>query len=122
MILVDTSVWIDHHRGTAPHLTDLLNQNLVATHPGIIGELACGFLADRQAFLHLLRGLPQVSEASHDEALFFIEVHRVFGKGAGYIDIHLMTAAVINGVRFWTRDKRLVQIASHLNIAYSALP
>jgi hypothetical protein len=118
MILVDTSIWIDHQRGSAPHLTDLLLKNMVAVHACVIGELACGFLADRRAFLDLLRGLPQIDSAADDEVLFFVEIHKLFGKGAGYIDMHLMAASAISGVQFWTRDKRLAQMAADLDIAY----
>jgi predicted nucleic acid-binding protein len=119
MILVDTSVWIDHQRGRAPHLSELLDQDLVSIHPGVIGELACGSLADREEFLALLRNLPEVRSVGDDEVLFFISVHRIFGRGAGYMDMHLMAAATVNGIPFWTHDRRLAQIAADLNIAYS---
>lgn len=122
MILVDTSVWIDQQRGSAPHLTELLLQDLVAIHPGVIGELACGSLADREAFLALLRDLPQIRPVGDEEVQFFIAIHRLYGRGAGYIDMHLMAAAVVGGVPFWTRDKRLARIAAELNIAYIAQP
>jgi predicted nucleic acid-binding protein len=118
MILVDTSIWIDHKRGADQHLSYLLTQNEVAVHPFVIGELACGSLTDRKAFLELLRGLPQVASAVDEEVLFFIEIHRLFGRGAGFIDFHLMAAATLAGIQFWTRDKRLTQIAADLQIAY----
>lgn len=122
MILVDTPVWIDQQRGSAPHLTELLDQDLVAMHPAVMGELACRSLADREVFLALLHGLPQIQPVGEEEVLFFIAIHRLYGRGAGYLDMHLLAAAAVNGVPFWTRDKRLAQIASDLHIAYPPQP
>ena len=118
MILIDTSVWIDHQRGVAPHLTDLILAKSVILHPGVIGELACGSLPDRTSYLEFLRDLPQMPAAEHDEVLFFLEMHQFFGKGAGYIDLQLLASAFLNDALFWTNDKRLAQMAIQLNIAY----
>ncbi len=87
-------------------------------HPGILGELACGSLANRGAFLALLRDLPQVPPVEDDEVLFFIEIHRLYGRGVGFIDMQLLAAATVSAIPFWTRDKRLAQIANDLQIAY----
>lgn len=118
MILVDTSVWIDHFRSTNSHLAELLESNLVSVHPWIVGELACGNLADRANVLSLLKTMPQTSVASEDEVLFFIERHLLAGKGIGYIDAHLLAAATLGSARFWTRDKRLLAVAEGLGLAY----
>ena len=118
MILVDTSVWIDHLRKGDKTLAQLLEQNRVCLHPLVIGELACGNLSNRKQLLLLLQNLPAVKEASHKETLFLIESRNLMGKGIGFVDAHLLAASLLNdGVRFWTRDKRLAQLAGDLGTA-----
>jgi predicted nucleic acid-binding protein len=118
MILVDISVWIDHFRSSDKRLFQLLEANLVSVHPWIVGELACGNLADRTHVLSLLKTMPQLPAASEDEVLFFIERHLLAGKGIGYIDAHLLAAATLGSARLWTRDKRLLAVAEGLGLAY----
>ena len=91
-------------------------------HPGVLGELACGNLPRRNAFLGQLNLLPQLSPASEDEVLMLIERHRLMGRGIGYLDMHLLAAARLNGVSLWTRDQRLHKAALDLQIAYAAPP
>lgn len=111
MILVDTSIWIDHLRSGSPALAALLQNEAVCTHDFVIGELACGNLHNRAEVLSLLQSLPRLSAATEDEALFFIEQQRLMGRGIGYIDAHLLAAAVIRNIPIWTKDKRLMAIA-----------
>ena len=118
MILVDTSVWIDHFRSSDRPLVQLLEANLVSVHPWIVGELACGNLVDRANVLTLLKTMPQLPVASEDEVLFFIERHLLAGKGIGYIDVHLLAAAAMGSAQLWTRDKRLLAVAEGLGLAY----
>ena len=119
MILADTSVWIDHLRSGLPKLVELLEANRVVTHASIIGELACGNLANRNELLSLWQSLTTLPEVSHQEALYFIEEHQLMGKGVGYIDIHLMAAVVLDGgTRIWTNDKRLAMVAGQMGLAW----
>lgn len=119
MILVDTSVWVDHLRYEEPDLVSLLSRNRVLMHPMVIGELACGNLRNRDEVLGLLRGLPAILPATHDEVLFFIERRRLMGRGIGYVDAHLLAAASLTGLAMlWTRDKRLMDVAVDLRLAY----
>lgn len=118
MILVDTSVWIEHLRSEDRKLAALLNRSQVLTHPMVVGELACGNLRKRREVLFLLGGLPLVLVATDDEVLFFIERHRLMGRGIGYVDAHLLAAtAMTQSARLWTHDLRLVRVASELNLA-----
>ncbi len=120
MILVDTSVWIEHLRAEDEKLTALLNSSQVLTHPTVVGELACGHLRNRKELLSLLGGLPRVLAPSDNEVLFFIERHQLMGRGIGYIDAHLLAAtALTESARLWTHDLRLAHVASELNLAYS---
>lgn len=85
-------------------------------HPWVVGELACGNLADRTNTLLLLRSLPQAMVASEDEVLFFIERHGVNGKDIGYLDMHLLAAAALGGLKVWTYDRRLGDVAGLLGL------
>ncbi|MHB1438807.1 MAG: type II toxin-antitoxin system VapC family toxin [Thiobacillus sp.] len=119
MILLDTSVWIDHLRQGDAQVASALQSGLVLTHPFVIGELACGQLKSRAEILGLLAALPQARVAQEQEVLFFIERHGLMGRGIGYIDAHLLTAtALTDGARLWTRDKRLDSLARELELAY----
>ncbi|HXH92020.1 MAG TPA: type II toxin-antitoxin system VapC family toxin [Thermoanaerobaculia bacterium] len=121
MIIVDTSVWIDHLHKAVPLLGDTLENGDVATHPFVIGEIACGEIARRQEVLTLLSTLPSAVVATDEEALHFIEHYRLMGKGIGYIDAHLLASAMLtNGATLWTRDKRLNAIATKLQIEFAS--
>lgn len=119
MILVDTSVWIDHLRSGDKLLAQLLDSTQVLTHPFVIGELACGNLGNRTEVLALLAHLPRVVTATDEEVLFFIEQHQLMGRGVGYIDAHLLSSTFLGGpAKIWTRDKRLAALAVELDKAY----
>lgn len=120
MILVDTSVWIDHLRHGDVELMKLLNAGQVLTHRSVIGELALGSLQNRNVVLSALQNLPQVTVASDDEVLHFIETHALFGTGIGYIDAHLLAAVRLSpGALLWTRDKRLLVESARLGLCVS---
>jgi predicted nucleic acid-binding protein len=118
VILVDTSVWIDHLRGGDVALTRLLNTGQVLAHPFVIGELALGSLRQRETVLSALQDLPQAVLASDAEVLRFIDLQKLHGLGIGYVDAHLLTAArLTHGGKLWTRDKRLHAIADRQGVA-----
>jgi predicted nucleic acid-binding protein len=119
MILVDTSVWVDHLRRGDADLVKLLDTSAAAIHDFIIGEIACGHLKARERVLGLLASLPRIVPGTEEEALHFLEHRHLFGRGLGYIDVHLLVAASLHaGTRLWTRDKKLHVIAGELNLAY----
>lgn len=121
MILVDTSVWVDHLRTGDDSLSALLNDSRVATHPFIRGELACGNLHKRVEVLTLLGDLPQMVVATQNEVMHFIEHRELMGRGIGYVDAHLLAAVVLDGAaHLWTRDKRLRAVADALGLSYSS--
>ncbi len=120
MILVDTSVWIDHLRAGAPALAAALEQGRVLMHPFVLGELACGNLKSRGEVLKLLGELPAAPVATAPEALDFIERRALMGRGIGYIDVHLLASVALAGTaQLWTRDKRLAAVAADLELAYA---
>jgi predicted nucleic acid-binding protein len=111
VILVDTSVWVDHFCRGNSELAETLERGEVLTHPFILGELACGDLKKRREVLELMRALPQATVASDEETLLFIEERRLFGKGIGYIDAHLLASvALTDGAQLWTLDKKLAAL------------
>jgi predicted nucleic acid-binding protein len=114
VILVDTSVWVDHLRRDNPRLRALLGDAAVLCHPFVIGELACGTMRNREVVLDLLTRLPAVPVAQHGEALAFIESRRLIGSGLGWVDINLLASALLGGARFWTLDRALRQAATSL--------
>jgi predicted nucleic acid-binding protein len=111
MMLVDTSVWIDHLRSGNELLSNLLDEGRVVTHPLVLGELSVGNISKRSTFLELARNLPIASEASHEEVASFIEKHRMWSKGIGYFDMHLLCSSLIDSIPLWTLDKRFAEIA-----------
>ena len=117
MVLVDTSVWVDHLRRGLPLLENLLGSGQVASHPFIIGELACGGLIQRKKILGLLSVLPQVKTATHAEALRLVEMHALFNAGIGWVDVHLLASALLTDTPIWTKDLRLAAAARMLNLA-----
>lgn len=118
MILVDTSIWIDHLRMHDERLARLLSDGQVLAHPFIVGELALGQMQNRGVVLSALRDLPQATVATDREVLRFIDAERLFGLGIGYIDAHLLAAVRLTpGTLLWTRDKRLLLASSRLGIA-----
>lgn len=119
MILVDTSVWIDHLRYGDANLVGLLDLGLVATHDFVIGEIACGNPKNRHDILLSLDRLPKCEPATHQEVMYLIDRHKLMGRGINYIDASLLAAALLGQVQLWTRDKRMLATAEDLKCAYS---
>lgn len=115
-MLVDTSVWVDHLRRRNATLVGLLEQAQVWTHAFVIGELACGNLAQRDKLLSALAALPHAPVAIHDEVLAFLESHRLMGRGLGWVDVHLLASAKLAKLPFWTLDKRLASVVTALQL------
>jgi predicted nucleic acid-binding protein len=122
VILVDTSVWVDHLPAEDQTLAGLLDRGMVLAHPFVIGELALGVLRQRQLILDALSDLPQASVATDAEVLQFIDRDHLFGRGIGYIDAHLLAAVrLTTGAALWTHDKRLHHVAERLGLAMMRL-
>jgi predicted nucleic acid-binding protein len=118
MILLDTSVWADHLRRGDSRVVTVLESGQAASHAFVIGELACGNFRSRARVIDLLRALPQATLATDDEVLYFIDRHRLVGRGIGYVDAHLLASVAIGGLLLWTRDRRLREIAAELGLAH----
>lgn len=116
MILVDTSVWVDHFRNGNAQLGQALMDGLVLMHPFVIGEIACGNLRSRPAILADLQQAPTAMIAEHDEVLGFLNQNKLYGMGITWIDAHLLASARLSGCRLWTLDARLHRAAAKLHL------
>lgn len=116
MILVDTSVWIDHLHRAEPGLVSLLADDRVLTHDGVIHELALGSLASRDVVLDALQRLRRLPNLQNAEFLAFVAREKLWGRGLSAADVHLLGAARIARATLWTRDKRLLAAATDLAV------
>ncbi|MCF6291156.1 MAG: type II toxin-antitoxin system VapC family toxin [Desulfobacterales bacterium] len=118
MILVDTSVWVNHLRAGEQHLEKLLFDGDVVCHSHIIGELACGNIKNCKEIISLLQSIPTSPQIEFQEYLYFVEKNKLYGKGIGFVDIHLLASAQLGQIPLWTKDKRLKAAASELGLNY----
>lgn len=118
MVIVDTSIWVEHLRIANKHLEKLLLDADVMCHEFIIDELACGNLKNRDEILTLIQSLPRSPTVDHQEFFYFIVKHRLMGRGAGFVDIHLLASAQLTSLPIWTADKRLKATAKDLKLQY----
>lgn len=117
-VIVDTSVWINHLNKSNPKLCDLLKDNRVLIHPYIVGEIALGTYKDRSSIIDLLLLLPKCSIPSFDEVLIMIESKKLYGKGVGLIDVHLLAASKLSSCLLWTHDKKLKKLSVEFNCTF----
>ena len=119
-ILVDTSVWINHFRSNSPPLRRLLDNDLVVCHPLVIGEIACGNMKHRSELIESLAVLPTTPIIEYQEVLTFIETHKLFGQGLGWIDVHLLASTMLQHVTLWTLDQPLRNAARRLRCHFES--
>jgi predicted nucleic acid-binding protein len=119
LVLVDTSVWVQHFRTRNDRLAALLGLGQVLTHPFVVGEIACGTPPKRQQTLADLATLASAQLATHAEVMHFIETHHLSGKGCGWVDMTLLASVAITpGARLWTQDRRLLDLARQQQLAF----
>ena len=120
MILADTSIWIDHLRGGDAVMTEQLERGSIAMHPFVLGEIALGSLKSRAELLQLLEALPGTLVAYDAEVMHMVDERALFGRGLGWVDVHLLAATLLTpGLRLWTRDRRLHAVAEEIGLASS---
>ena len=116
MILVDTSVWVEHFRAGSDRLRSLLLDEQVLCHPFVVGELACGTLHKRVEILSMLKALPEAHLLEPKEVMGFIEAQHLFGRGIGWVDAHLLASTLLTRCAIWTFDKPLRRAAAALHV------
>ena len=121
MVLVDTSVWVDHLRRGTQGLIDQLNKAAVLCHPFVVGELACGNLNNRTEILRLLQALPLATLAEQQEVLHLLNKGRLYGRGLGWVDAHLLASARLMKCPLWTLDKALATAVMEFNLAFEKI-
>src|SRR5438067_770408 len=113
MILVDTSVWVEHFRTGHSTLVRLLEDGVVLGHPWIVGHLS-----KRHEVIRLLGNLPQATVATEEEIMTLVDRHRLYGLGIGYVDAQLLAATQLTAdAALWTGDRRLAVATSHVGCA-----
>lgn len=118
MILVDTSIWIDHFRYDDAELRKIITDDQLLCHPFVVGELALGSLRERGAVLAFLAAQREAIIATHAEVMMMIDRHSIFSMGIGYTDAHLLTSTLLDRrSSLWTRDKRLAAAAQKVGAA-----
>ena len=118
MVLVDTSVWVNHLRNGDIQLEELLLNGEVVCHSFVIGELACGNIKNRSEILALLQALPKAPTIDLAEYLYFIEQNYLSGTGIGFVDVHLLASSKLSGIPLWTNNKKLQETALKLKVFY----
>ena len=116
MILVDTSVWITHFQRTNLGLKHALNNRQILVHPFILGEMALSHIKDRSGVLEELGALPKAEVARPEEALTYVERHQLYGRGIGWVDVHLVVSSLLCESEIWTFDRRLSAAATRCGI------
>lgn len=118
MILVDSSIWVDHLRQADATLSGLLDSDAVLLHPGVVGEIALGHMRERDSMIAYLQTFPMAVQARDSEVLSLVARKHLFGMGIGWVDAHLLASALLtDGARLWTRDRRLGAAAERLGLA-----
>jgi predicted nucleic acid-binding protein len=116
VILVDTSIWVNHLRRHDDALAAHLEAGEVLCHPYVIGEIGLGMLKQRREVLELMAALPSALVVSHDEEMAFVDQRRQAGRGIGWVDVHLAASAVVSRAKLWTADRRLADVARVLRL------
>jgi predicted nucleic acid-binding protein len=116
VILADTSVWVDHLRHGNAVLARRLEDGVIAAHPFVLGELACGHIRRRSELLDLIDDLPSLPQTSHAEAMHLLHARALMGRGLGWIDVHLLAACIVGGCSLWTLDRALATAAQRMGL------
>jgi hypothetical protein len=117
VILVDTSVWVNHLKHSNPSLSQRLIDGEVVCHQFVVGELACGGLKNRDEVLGLLKELPQATVVDDGEFHEFVEKQHLWGQGLGFVDVHLLASARVDAIQLWTNDNNLKKMAAKFRLS-----
>lgn len=118
-VLLDTSVWIRHFKTSNLRVVQLLESESVVSHEFVVAEIACVSLKSREETLGYLKELIALPAVSTQEVMLLIESKRLYSRGIGLVDAHLLASTlIVPDTQIWTADKRLESIAREMGIAY----
>lgn len=121
MVLIDTSVWIRFLANRTPfaaELDRLLDRNEAVAHDLIHGELLIGDSGGRGDLLTAYELMHRLATIPHPEVIDFVRAYKLFGRGIGWVDAHLLASALVASVPLWTADERLAKLAGELGVGY----
>jgi predicted nucleic acid-binding protein len=121
MVLVDTSVWIRSFQNREPYLAELdrlLALDQVVWHELVYGELLIGDKGGRTKLLAAYQRMRRAETVPHRDVVEFVVDRRLHGRGAGWIDIHILASSLVGRFSLWTADPRLKAMAYELGVAY----
>ncbi len=119
MIIVDTNIWVTHFRSPIPALFKMLDDEYVYCHPFVLGELVSGSIANREGIIAELGEIFEPPVGRTEEFLAFVETRKLFSRGIGFVDCHLLLSAVLSGdSKIWTNDKRLKAVSIEMGLNF----
>ena len=112
-ILIDTNIMVHHLKSEIEQVKELIDAGLAVTHPFVLAELALGSLSDREMTMAALEIMPLLPVADYHEVRDLIEVPKLYTRGIGFVDAHLIASLLIVGipVDLWTDDVSLAAVA-----------
>lgn len=125
MVLVDTSVWIRSLAGLKPYAAELdrlLSVEQVTGHELVYGELLVGDRGGRAELLATYEQFQQAELVPHRDVVTFVRNRNLYGRGVGWIDVHLLVSAIVGRLQLWTADERFSAAAAELGVAYDMRP
>ena len=120
-VLVDTSVWIRFLSNKAPYaveLDGLLGREEVSGHDFVYGELLIGDKGGRKQLLADYERMNQAPVVAHSDVVAFVRHRKLHGRGVGWIDVHLLSSALVGRLELWTADPALAALARELGVNY----
>jgi hypothetical protein len=64
----------------------------------------------------MLKAFPEAILVEHEEVMSFVDARRLYGRGIGWVDAHLLASTLLTRCVIWTLDKPLRRAAAALNV------
>jgi len=90
----------------------------VSGHDFVYGELLIGDNGGRKTLLAEYERMDQASVVPHSDVVAFVRDRKLYGRGIGWIDVHLLASALVGRLELWTTDPALATVAKELGISH----